>query len=208
MNSKTVKAGVLAAIILLAGYWYASPYLAVWQIRNAAQARDAEAFNRYVDYPGLRESIKGQFSALFTDTPDQPAKGETASAGAAFGKMLGLLVVNKFVDAVIRPETVMQAMRQGYLVPEAPKAGRVKQSGDVVPEPGNATDVKDDKPRLVMERQGVHRLLVYSEELGRAHQSNQDRLGFVFERSGFASWRLSAVTLPMAAKKSGTPASK
>jgi hypothetical protein len=198
MNSKPLKAGVLAAIVLVAGYWYGSPYMAVWQIRNAAQARDAEAFNRHVDYPKLRESIKEQFSALFTDAPGESAKGEAAGAGAAFGKMLGLLVVNKFVDAVVRPETVMQAMRQGYLVPEAIPAGRSQRQQTRPDGPDDGTE--GDKAKLVLERQGADRMVIYSAKLEQQDPARQDKLGFVFERSGFATWRLTAVTLPLGAR--------
>jgi hypothetical protein len=193
---------------LLGTYWYASPYLAVWQIRSAAQARDAQAFNSHVDYPKLRESIKVQFSALFSDAPGQNHGAESANPGFAFGKMLGLLVVNKFVDAVVTPETVMRAMRQGYLVPEVPKAGRARQPDTDKPADGQTDEqaghaehgASEDKPHLVFERQSVDKLLIYSEELKQAGQAGQDKLGFVFERSGFATWKLSAVVLPLASR--------
>jgi hypothetical protein len=193
---------------LLGTYWYASPYLAVWQIRSAAQARDAQTFNSHVDYPKLRESIKVQFSALFSDAPGQKHGAESSNPGFAFGKMLGLLVVNKFVDAVVTPETVMQAMRQGYLIPEVPNAGHARrpeadeQATEQADKQGAHTDsgAADDKPHLVFERQGADKLLIYSEKLKQADQSSQDKLGFVFERSGFATWKLSAVVLPLASR--------
>ena len=42
-------------------YW--SPILALRSLQTAAQDGDAEAFNEHVDYPRLRDSVKGQFSA-------------------------------------------------------------------------------------------------------------------------------------------------
>ena len=117
--------------------------------------------------------------------------------------MLGLLVVNKFVDAVVQPETVMQAMRQGYLVPEAPKAGRGRNT-DSDPKPANGESAgSDGKARVIFERQGADRLVIYAEELkqqDRAAQQKEEKLGFVFERSGFATWRLTAVTLPLGSR--------
>lgn len=199
MKSKTLKAGLAAAVVLIiAAYWYWSPFLVVWQMRNAAQERDAQAFNTYVDYPKLRDSIKDQFSALYSDTPEESAPdNDLAKAGSHFGKMLGLLVVNKFVDTVVRPELVMRAIREGYLTPKLPKrkatdpAGGPGASGNDEPADGGG------KKHLVFERQGADRLLIYADGIRRSDTAPpQDKLAMVFERSGFATWKLSEVVLP------------
>jgi 23S rRNA A2030 N6-methylase RlmJ len=65
MGIKAMVGGLLAAAAAAtAGYWYYySPMLAMQTMRDAAQARHAESFNRHVDYPKLRESLKGQMAA-------------------------------------------------------------------------------------------------------------------------------------------------
>lgn len=181
--------------ILIGAYWYWSPYLTLWQVRSAAQAQDAEAFNRHVEYPKLRESIKEQFSALFTDLPDERASGTQAKAGASFGKMLGLLVANKLVDVVVRPELVMQAMRQGYMTPKPPG-----HAGNGAAPAASRTPDPDGGKRLVTQRQGANRLLIYSAEATQTDAGAQGNLGLVFERSGFATWKLSEVMLPRTVK--------
>lgn len=35
------------------------------QIKAAAEAKDGDRFNQFVDYPKLHESVKGQLSAKF-----------------------------------------------------------------------------------------------------------------------------------------------
>ncbi|UUZ77388.1 DUF2939 domain-containing protein [Polaromonas sp. P1(28)-13] len=63
--------------------------------------KDADAFNERVDYPKLRESIKGQLSALLGE---QMAKTQDAgNPFAALGSMLGMAMVDRFVDAMVRP---------------------------------------------------------------------------------------------------------
>lgn len=66
MTSKALKAAAAAVVVGIAAYWYWSPLLAIRQMQTAARAGDADTFNDHVDYPRLRESLKGQFSAMLT----------------------------------------------------------------------------------------------------------------------------------------------
>jgi hypothetical protein len=59
------------AIAALVAYWYWSPFLALKQMQSAARAQDADAFNRHVDYPRLRDSLKGQMAARMAAELDQ-----------------------------------------------------------------------------------------------------------------------------------------
>jgi type II secretion system protein G len=117
---KTLQKRILGAagILVLAGigaYWYWSPYLVMRQMREAAIHADADEFNDHVDYPKLRESLKGQLSARITgEMANQSNSGnDFERAGAAFGSMLGLALVDRMVDAVVRPEMVMRAIENG-----------------------------------------------------------------------------------------------
>lgn len=120
MNSRVLRVGAIAIALVLAAYWYWSPVLAVHQMRSAAQAGDADAFNDHVDYPKLRESLKGQLSAaLVQHLASQPqSENEFAKAGTALGAMLGKAMVDNLVDAFVRPELVMRAMQEGKMVPK------------------------------------------------------------------------------------------
>ena len=67
MKLKTI-AGVLAlTTAVVGGYWYYSPHLALKSMQAAAQQKDADKFNQHVDYPKLRESFKGQMSAIMAE---------------------------------------------------------------------------------------------------------------------------------------------
>src|SRR5881628_1524793 len=100
MNSRVVKGGVAAALVVIAAYWYWSPLLAIRQMQSAAKAGDADAFSDHVDYPKLRDSFKGQFSAMFAEkmAAQSNSDNDFAKAGAALGMMLGPAMVNQFVD--------------------------------------------------------------------------------------------------------------
>lgn len=179
MTVKTWGSLVAAWVAALGGYWYASPYLALRHMQAAAQARDAERLNAQVDYPRLRESLKGQFSSrlaheLGGDAGSQDALGQW---GAALGSALG----DRLIDALVQPEMVMRALTEAEL---RPRMGHDK------PDEGSAT-----KPAVTWtsERVNLNTLVVYGH---RQADAPEDRLALVFERSGFADWKLIEIRLP------------
>lgn len=187
MAANTIKATAVAVVVGIAAYWYWSPLLAIRQMQNAAQAGDADTFNEHVDYPRLRESLKGQFSAMFTKRLGKaPAEsgGDISKAGAALGTMLGLAMVDRFVDAMIRPEVVMRAMQEGKLAPQAPSTSAPASSGGAG---------SDEKPKWTTERKGVDKYIAHG---GRADAPVNEQIGLILERSGFATWKLTEVRLP------------
>lgn len=188
MKSKLI--GVLAVTIGIAtgGYWYYSPYLAVQATQEAADTGNADDFNKRVDYPKLRESFKGQMGAFVLKST-----GQGMSGAESFGAMLGLALVNQMVDAVMRPEMVMNLMQarklqlgQGGNRPGAQEPGH----------PPGQTPVPAEKPSKIewnFERASVDKLIAYGREPGVGADDPQP--GFVFERSGFADWKLTEIQL-------------
>jgi hypothetical protein len=189
MNSRAVKGGVAAALVVIAAYWYWSPLLAIRQMQLAAKAGDADAFSDHVDYPRLRESFKGQFSAMLTEKMAAQSSNDDSAAkvGAALGMMLGTAMVNQFVDAMVRPEVViMRAMQEGKLMPKKSADG-----GSSTP-----TDSGSPAPQKVewsAEHKGVDKYIAYAHRPGEAEDR---RIALVLERSGFATWKLTEIRLP------------
>lgn len=184
MRAKGLAALAVTFAVTVGAYWYWSPVFALRQMQSAAKAGDADAFNDHVDYPRLRESLKGQLSAVFTDKlASQPTSGnEFAKAGAALGTMLGLAMVDKMVDAFVRPEAVMRAMQEGKLMPKtAPDA-----------EPSGRTSGGNELT-WQSERKGVDKYLAHVSKVG---EPEDQRISLVLERSGFARWKLTEVRLP------------
>ena len=96
MKSKLARIGWVVALLAMAAFWWWSPALALYQIRQAARAGDANAFNARVDYPKLRESFKAQLSGTLTRKLSSDAGSSAiAKAGSALGTMLGLTMVNR-----------------------------------------------------------------------------------------------------------------
>jgi hypothetical protein len=197
MASKAIKAAAVAAIVAIAGYWYWSPYVAVRQLQSAAQKQDADAFNQHVDYPKLRESLKSQFSTMFADKLAQPADSDNAfaKAGAVLGTMIGMAMANPFIEAMVRPESIMRAMQDGQLTPKVTQPSDAQSVGKPDQQAGGA-EPKQDKLKWAYERKDVDKLIAYATASNKPDEKNQKKFGMVLQRSGFADWKLTEVRLP------------
>jgi hypothetical protein len=181
---KAALAAIVVACAAVAAYWYWSPFLALSAMQSAASARDAEAFNAHVDYPRVRDSLKAQLASRMAGQFDKPA--DPHNRLAALGAMLGQAVSDKLVDALVRPETIMRAMQSGQFDP-VPKA----QDGAPAATPAPA-DNGPAKQKWVITRNGTDMLVATPDGAGAPGK----QLGIVFERSGFAQWKLTDVRMP------------
>jgi hypothetical protein len=188
MKSKSVRAAVISlvlAVVALAAYWYWSPYLAMRNMAAAAEAKDSERFNDYVDYARLRESVKGQFSAKMTK---EMAPLAADNPFASLGVMMGGAMVNQMVDMMVRPEFVMKAMRdrkpQDLAKPSI-------NSGE-----STTSSAPNHAPKWEFDRYGTDKILAYPIDPDKPTATKQERAAAVFERSGFAKWKLTELRLP------------
>lgn len=178
-KSKAVVAAVVVAAACIGAYWHYSPYLAMKSLRAAAEARNADAFNEKVDYPKLRESLKGQLAAMVADN-----LGTGASPGNQFeamGSAMALALINPLIDAMVRPELVMKAMSKGELSMKPTRA-----------EAGQPAE-QEREPKWDVERVSMNKVIAYAQD---AKDSGTAKFGAVFERSGFADWKLTGLSLP------------
>lgn len=179
---KAFCAATIAVLAIgIAGYWHYSPYLAIHGMRSAAQAGDATSFNEYVDYPALRENIKAQFTLAMgesiEESKDQPGL-------AAMGAALAMAMITPMVDAMVRPEVVIQAMaRSNMELQPLPGAGFG----------GSRPEEAGYEQKWETRREGLNRFVVYPDIEG---EPDDERVSAVFMRSGFATWKLSELRIP------------
>lgn len=177
---KPALAAIVVACAGIAAYWYWSPWLALRAMQSAAVAHDAGAFNAHVDYPRVRDSLKAQLSAQMAG---QMARSPEANNPlAALGAMLGKTMTDKMVDAMVRPETIMQIMQSGQFGPSAPAA---------------APQASENGPagsKWIVVREGTGKLIAMP---GGGTAAPDKQLRIVFERSGFAHWNLTEVRMPV-----------
>jgi hypothetical protein len=190
MRQDLARIGWLVLLLAVVAFWWWSPVLALYQIRQAARAGDADAFNARVDYPKLRENFKAQLSSTLTrKLAPGTGSSDIAKAGSAFGATLAMALVRTAVDALVRPETVMRAMQQGQLLPKKGESNAPAPSSESKPAVPNA----DDKVSWTSERQGVDKYVAYAKQNGDA---DDKRIAVVLERSGFVTGRLTEIRVP------------
>lgn len=179
---KLLSTLVIVAALGTAGYWYYSPYVALHGMKAAAEAKDADKLNAYIDYPKLRENLKGEFTARVASELPKESGDSMASAGAAMGMALGMALVDKFIDAMVRPEFVMRAMSEGRLAKPGSEGANPKSS--------NSAEKKEIDWSL--ERKTNDLVVAY----GKNPEGPDERIGVVLERTGFAAWKMTGVRLP------------
>lgn len=171
---------IVAAVFVTAAWWYFSPYLVMLSMRSEIEARDAEAFSAHVDYPSVRESLKAQLAARVSGQASDPDK--RISDAESLGKALGRALIAPMVDALVRPEVVMRAMDQGVLEPRGNPGPKGRNDG---PDAG--------RKAWKVEREGTDRVVVARED---PEQNGKRMVAVVFDRRGFADWRLTELRLP------------
>ncbi len=164
-----IGAGALAALIaVVCGWFYAAPYITLYQLKKAIEAQDANEISRHIDLPALRESIK---SGLV----EKQAAGKSnllRSLGA---------VADPMFEALVTPEGIAAMMKgEGLLGKKSGKGQGSKQSGK-------------DVPRYSMGHDRFNRFVVRLEDKDKEDPKGQT--AFIFTRDGL-SWKLSAVRLP------------
>lgn len=116
---KKVPILIVGLLVLVAGYLYASPYLALNNIKNAAKARDAEELSSYIDFPSVKQGVKDQVKAKFAT---EMLTGGDQGGFEALGSMFATAMIDQLVDGLVSPEglSAMMLGDQEQAAKEAP----------------------------------------------------------------------------------------
>jgi hypothetical protein len=173
--------GLMTLAVVGGGYVYASPYLTVSQVRQAAARGDAETVNAHVDFPALRESFKGWMgAAMVRELSKQELRDNPFQA---LGAALAMTMMEKMVDVMVTPEMV-RMMLQGQ-----------RPQGPQPPGPGSRGEPRvasQSDPEMRMGYEAYDRFVVTVRSKARP----QDEFSMVWRRSGL-TWKLTAVRLPV-----------
>ncbi|MDC8756664.1 DUF2939 domain-containing protein [Janthinobacterium fluminis] len=173
---KKLITGGLAVLVAVGGLAYASPYFALHQIKTAIVAHDADALSEHVDFPALRENIKGQLMAAMSDNMNTPEMKENPLS--VMGQAFGMTVLGPMVDSMLSPAGVVALMRSGAKEAEAEPAIK-----------GDASD-GEAKPAYTVSYTGLNKVSI--------HPANgtKNEGTFTLRREGLWHWKLVAIELP------------
>jgi hypothetical protein len=91
---------LVSILLLVAALLYLSPYAATLRMERAIRERDAATLSTYIDFPDLRESVKGKAGAVL----GREGPGERDDLFAPFLLLLTATLTNLTVDALVTPE--------------------------------------------------------------------------------------------------------
>jgi hypothetical protein len=99
MKSKWTMGWLALALFVVC--YLASPYVTLWQVQRAIDAKDASALSEYIDFPSVRESLKDQVNAKMAREMEKSPRGSNGFAGLAL--LFGPVVVDRLVDSYVTP---------------------------------------------------------------------------------------------------------
>ena len=96
MKKGMIAGGVAVALVVLAAWLYASPYLALRGLKNAIEQQNPQAMYNYIDFPAFKQSLTREMLKEMNVEADKPF--------AEFGTKM----VEGLVDVFVNPETMIK----------------------------------------------------------------------------------------------------
>jgi len=107
LNKKAVIACTLA-IFLLAGLLYSLPYVTIYRIIAAVEAKDTRLLSELVDFPQIRENLK---RFIGTKLQSEPADTKPDAWGQIQKSMISSIITGA-VEEIITPEGLASFMEK------------------------------------------------------------------------------------------------
>ncbi|HZF44982.1 MAG TPA: DUF2939 domain-containing protein, partial [Sphingomonadaceae bacterium] len=111
---KLILSGALLALLLAVGWAFASPWIAMDGLRDAAREADRGSLEESIDFPALRASLKEQMREQIAQ---EAAKRGEANPMQGAGALLASGFLDGVVDSVITPDGMAALLVTGSLVP-------------------------------------------------------------------------------------------
>ncbi|CAB3805159.1 hypothetical protein LMG28614_06161 [Paraburkholderia ultramafica] len=183
---------VVIVVIAALGFAYASPYIALNNLKRAADARDTQTVNQYVDFPALRDSLKEQIVGML----NRRLGADNDSKLATIGAMIGVTLIGPLVDAYATPDGVAALLNgmppHGDPSERPPAAPAAAAQAPASPAAGDAAhSAAPAQPRQTTAgyRSLNEFVVTYRRGEGDAHYSA------IFRREGLFTWKLAAINL-------------
>lgn len=193
--NKLIRFVVLFIALALVGYYFASPYHTLYNLKTAVEQKDAAAIVDTVDFVSVKSSIKDQVKTkLNTELPD--SNDNFAMLGAAFATVM----VDSLIDHLVSPKSV-ELMVNGQDIGKQLSleniqntiTGKADHTGD-----NSAINADGDSLAKTDELQfhpSYQSLNTFTVDIKKA---NADKaLTVVMERQGLFTWKIVDVRLPM-----------
>ncbi len=173
---KKISILIIGLLVVIAGYLYASPYLALNSMKNAAEAQDAEKLSSYIDFPSVKQGVKDQVKAKFAT--EMMANGND-DGFEALGSMFATAMIDPLVDGLITPEGIAAMML-------------AKQEQGAT-ESANTQEESNDSDRLEYET-GYDSFDSFHVDIN--NEEGKEATKVILHRDGL-SWKITNIDLPL-----------
>ena len=102
----------LVALALLWAVYLLSPYVALYNLAKALEARDVALIVERVDFPALRLSLARQIAAAYTKAVAPPKDGKSPTSGLGSGA--GAAFIEPLLEPYVSPQAIVELMRGGW----------------------------------------------------------------------------------------------
>jgi len=185
-----VKKLLFAVVVLVLAWFFATPYLTFRSLKSAAEARDAAALMRHIDFPALKQSLRSNLRLKLTESLGQMHNDNPYGnvLGAAGAEQL-VKFADPLLDAAITPE-VVTALMQG----NTGKANPDKKGGSLATPFEQLSGVRSTEGEMVWSAR-YQDFDTFALTL-RQKESDKEWVTFLMKRHGLASWKVSGVRFP------------
>ena len=183
---------IVVVVIAVLGFAYASPYIALRNLKRAADARDAQTVNQYVDFPALRDSLKQQIAAMLTRRLEADSNSKLATIGAK----IGVTLIGPVVDAYATPDGVAALLNGMPPHGDPGEQPAATAEAPASPAAGDAANHADASAAAAQPRQSTAGYRSLNEFVINYQRGTGDaNYSAILRREGLFTWRLVAIEL-------------
>ena len=192
MNKKhALLAAVLLLVLLLGGYFVASPWVALVRFKEDARARRTEKMADYVNFPAVQASLKAQMrNKIKAEVGRQD--DDFAAATQILGAAVANLVLDPVVEKVASPQGMVAIMNGENPLPGLNKLDIAVQppapTPPTPPQP-NASPHAQARRQWRLSYTGLNQAVI------RAVPAEEDAPYLVMQRKGLFGWQVVDVQL-------------
>ncbi len=181
-NSIFLSKVLLPLLLLLAGYFYSSPYIAIFLFKSSVEDGKISEAKKYINFPSVRSSFKYQLKSNIDYNLRKNISSEILSE---FGYLLLNPVANvfieKIVDATISPKGL-------FLLIETGKLSRTDAMGNTL----NRDNQDMVEPRINFYYSSFNRFVIATEI-----QRFSKPIKTIWSREGIFHWKLNSIDMPL-----------
>ncbi|OEY98099.1 DUF2939 domain-containing protein [Acinetobacter qingfengensis] len=184
--NKTLKTSIVVILLLTAAYIYLSPYLVLYQLKQAAERHDAQQLSQYIDYPSVRKSLKGQMGNYLLHKLHQPEKN--VPGHEALAAIFASSIADKAVDLILTPEAIALLMKgQQFTATSSIKNSSTSTDQVSSASSGSTNELKYDL--------GYRSFSQFNASIYPDPQHTDQAIQIIMTRQGL-SWKITAIELP------------